>query len=69
MTSAIPAETISLFIVNYYNFYYGGENMLLSLSLILIIGFSLSGILNRFRIPGLIGLISQEFYLDHRDWT
>ena len=31
--------------------------MLLSLSLILIIGFSLSGILNRFRIPGLIGLI------------
>ena len=57
MTSAIPAETISLFIVNYYNFYYGGENMLLSLSLILIIGFSLSGILTRFRIPGLIGLI------------
>ncbi len=31
--------------------------MLLSLSLILIIGFSLSGILNRFKIPGLIGLI------------
>lgn len=31
--------------------------MLLSLSLILIIGFSLSGILNRFRIPGLIGLL------------
>lgn len=31
--------------------------MLFSLSLILIIGFSLSGILNRFRIPGLIGLI------------
>lgn len=57
MTSAIPAETISLFIVNYYNFYYGGENMLLSLSLILIIGFTLSGILSRFRIPGLIGLI------------
>lgn len=31
--------------------------MLFSLSLILIIGFSLSGILNRFKIPGLIGLI------------
>ncbi len=31
--------------------------MLLSLSLILIIGFSLSGILNKFKIPGLIGLI------------
>ena len=31
--------------------------MLLSLSLILIIGFTLSGILSRFRIPGLIGLI------------
>ena len=57
MTSAIPAETISLFSTNYYIFYYGGEIMLLSLSLILIIGFSLSGILNRFRIPGLIGLI------------
>lgn len=31
--------------------------MLLSLALILIIGFSLSGILNRFNIPGLIGII------------
>ena len=31
--------------------------MLFSLSLILIIGFSLSGILNRLRIPGLIGMI------------
>ncbi|WP_028828822.1 cation:proton antiporter [Proteocatella sphenisci] len=31
--------------------------MLLSLSLILIIGFSLSGILNRLHIPGLIGMI------------
>ncbi|MGB4588597.1 MAG: cation:proton antiporter [Clostridiaceae bacterium] len=31
--------------------------MLLSLALILIIGFSLSGILNRFKIPGLIGII------------
>lgn len=35
----------------------GGLSMLFSLSLILIIGFSLSGILNRFKIPGLIGLI------------
>lgn len=56
MTSAIPAETISLFIMKHY-YCQGGQNMLLSLSLILIIGFSLSGILNRFRIPGLIGLI------------
>ena len=31
--------------------------MLFSLSLILIIGFSLSGILNRIKIPGLIGMI------------
>lgn len=31
--------------------------MLFSLSLILILGFSLSGILNRFKIPGLLGLI------------
>ncbi|MGB5822828.1 MAG: cation:proton antiporter [Proteocatella sp.] len=31
--------------------------MLFSLSLILIIGFSLSGILNRFKIPGLLGMI------------
>ena len=31
--------------------------MLLSLALILIIGFSLSGILNRFKIPGLLGII------------
>ena len=31
--------------------------MLLSLALILIIGFSLSGILNRFNIPGLLGMI------------
>ena len=31
--------------------------MLLSLSLILIVGFSLSGILNRLKIPGLLGMI------------
>lgn len=31
--------------------------MLFSLSIILILGFSLSGILNRFKIPGLLGLI------------
>lgn len=31
--------------------------MLFSLSLILIIGFSLSGILNRFKVPGLLGMI------------
>lgn len=31
--------------------------MLFSLSLILIIGFTLSGILNRFKIPGLLGMI------------
>jgi len=36
---------------------FGRKSMLLSLSLILIIGFSLSGILNKFKIPGLIGLI------------
>lgn len=37
--------------------FFGGIIMLLSLALILIIGFSLSGILNRFNIPGLIGII------------
>ncbi len=37
--------------------------MLFSLSLILIIGFSLSGILNRFKIPGLIGLIFTGIFL------
>lgn len=31
--------------------------MLFSFSLILIIGFSLSGILNRLKIPGLLGMI------------
>jgi len=31
--------------------------MLLSLSLILILGFSLSGIFNRLKLPGLMGMI------------
>lgn len=37
--------------------------MLFSLALILIIGFSLSGIFNRFKIPGLIGMILTGIFL------
>lgn len=37
--------------------------MLFSLSLILIIGFSLSGILNRLKIPGLLGMIATGILL------
>lgn len=40
-----------------HQFYFGGYDMLLSLSLILILGFSLSGIFNRLKLPGLMGMI------------
>ena len=31
--------------------------MLLSLALILLVGFSLSGVLNKLKVPGLLGMI------------
>lgn len=52
MTSVIHADASVFVLINK-----GDSIMLFSLSLILIIGFTLSGILNRLKIPGLLGMI------------
>lgn len=53
MTSVTFTGEPSAFLVKFT----GENNMLLSLALIIIIGFGMSGILNRLKIPGLLGMI------------